>query len=71
MIRRAEAAVTTPTPPRRHRPWCRGHFHCPHCDRTVCGRASVVNRDGTARRVVCLACGATFRARKAAEGIAR
>ena len=48
-----------------HAKGCRGHFHCPDCRRRVCGLPTVYDRDGSVRRVVCLACGAAYSARVA------
>ena len=51
-----------------HRPHCGGHIFCPGCRRRCCARAVVINRDGTARRVVCLECRTAYAARPVIGG---
>ena len=58
-----EQASHSTISPKRHKRGCRGHFFCPGCRKPSCGTVSVYNRDGTARRVVCLRCGAGWPAR--------
>jgi hypothetical protein len=68
MTIKSHSLSTRPCMPAIHDPWCRGHFYCPCCRKTVCGRPSIYNRDGTARRVVCLECGVPYRARPVLGG---